>query len=73
MEPVVSILCGVSLLPELASLLYGFPSIDNLLVGHFKQNFETYTCGLESSRVYTLDDLVKFNNENADKELPPSK
>ncbi|KAL8851737.1 MAG: hypothetical protein Q9221_003347 [Calogaya cf. arnoldii] len=47
------------------------PADIDILVGHFKENFEKYTAGLEDSQVYTLKELVEFNRKHADKELPP--
>ena len=43
----------------------------NVSAGHFKQDFEHYISGLESSLVYSLEQLVEFNRKHADKELPP--
>ena len=36
----------------------------------YKEGFESYTRGLESSKVFTLEELVKYNIDHTDPELP---
>ncbi|KAL8750099.1 MAG: hypothetical protein Q9199_007284 [Rusavskia elegans] len=49
----------------------GADSLNTVWTGHFKEDFEKYTTGLENSRVYTLEKLVEFNRKHSEKELPP--
>ncbi|KAI4255482.1 MAG: hypothetical protein L6R42_006712 [Xanthoria sp. 1 TBL-2021] len=42
-----------------------------VLAGHFKEDFEKYTTGLENSQVHTLEELIEFNRTRSEKELPP--
>ena len=38
---------------------------------NFAKDFEGYTSGIENSKVYSLAELVQFNKDNAEVELPP--
>lgn len=38
--------------------------------GDLKRNLEAYLADLESSQVRSVEDIVKFNEEHADLELP---
>ncbi|KAL8657006.1 MAG: hypothetical protein Q9226_002348 [Calogaya cf. arnoldii] len=59
-------------LPNGDDLEFNGADVDlTLCIGHFKENFERYTAGLENSQVYTLGELVEFSRKHADKELPP--
>lgn len=51
--------------------LNGKDCLSTLWTGHFKEDFEQYTAGLENSQVHTLEELVEFNRKYSDKELPP--
>ena len=39
----------------------------------FKGLLEEYLAGVNDCKIHTLEDLIKFNEEHADQELPPSK
>lgn len=39
--------------------------------GHFTKDFANYTSGITDSKVYTVEQLVEYNKEHADVELPP--
>lgn len=41
------------------------------LNSQFKRTFESYINGLESSPVRTLEELMQFMRDNAEKEFPP--
>ncbi|KAM0335643.1 hypothetical protein ACHAQA_000692 [Verticillium albo-atrum] len=49
----------------------GEPANKILFTGHFKENIESYLGNLESSQVRTLEELIEFNRDHADLELPP--
>lgn len=71
MEQIVSTLFGVFWItsPVVKTCV---PLLTNaVLAGHFREDFEKYTAGLENSQVYTLEELVEFNRKHSEKELPP--
>ena len=39
----------------------------------FKQEFEAYLEHLDESKVRSLEQLIQFNKDNAEQELPPRK
>lgn len=51
--------------------MYVYSLTNAVLAGHFKEDFENYTAGLENSQVHTLEELVEFNRKHSEKELPP--
>lgn len=38
----------------------------------FQESLESYLSGLDNSKIHTLEELIQFNQKNADQELPPS-
>ena len=43
-------------------------------LGHtFKGVLEDYLASIDDSKIHTLEDLIKFNEEHTKEELPPSK
>ncbi|KAG8161020.1 hypothetical protein KVR01_009284 [Diaporthe batatas] len=42
-----------------------------LFTGYFKRDFEAYLADLDFSPVKSLEELVQYNREHADQELPP--
>lgn len=43
------------------------------LAGHFKNDFEAYLNQLDFSHIHTLEELVQYNRDHAETELPPRK
>jgi amidase len=48
------------------------PNWQGLLDARFKGLVEEYLASIDNTKVHTLEDIVKFNEENADEELPSS-
>lgn len=42
-----------------------------LSAGYFKKDFEAYLADLDFAPVKSLEELVQFNRDHADQELPP--
>lgn len=43
-----------------------------ILAGYgFKREFEAYLEHIEDSKIHSLEDLIQFNKDNAETELPP--
>ena len=46
-------------------------SIADRFLGHvFKKNVDSYLQSLDSSDVRTVEDIIQYNNEHTDEELP---
>src|SRR4051812_34408846 len=53
--------------------LFSYNRLTTLQDARFKDLIETYLKGVDNTKVHTLEDIVKFNEEHADQELPPSR
>ncbi|KAF2970834.1 hypothetical protein GQX73_g2780 [Xylaria multiplex] len=62
----------VKLLSLEEATLGGTKNIWTAFASTFKDSLEDYLGSIDNSKVRTLEDLIKFNEEHAEQELPPS-
>jgi amidase len=61
----------VDLISNSAFEINGSHVLPNILAASFKEDFEKYLGGVEDSKVKTVEDMIQFNKDHADLELPP--
>lgn len=66
LDGIDNIISELSVMPYKASLLTKSSSVHD-----FKAAFEQYLRGFDNLPLITVEELVQFNEENAEKELPP--